>query len=470
MSGQFATTYPAYPGTSQVSVAPPDPRGAPGSVVWSFTVSGTPAANNYFICNTGQSPLIQVGDTFRNSGSLGGPFTVVSMGAPFVGFVNVFFTPNATGIMSSGTVTGVSTPKWKYMSSIGQMTALDWSFSCPGGCFAASWTVMVPATYRDEMFNPGNLVRITRGGHQVWAGKLDEPVSTASGWNFTATGDGSRGSDFVAYYTDTWPTSQPDESINDAISRGMPWVNSGIGTPTGIWLGQSVDPGAQFISDLLNLVCTRGGLTWYVNSQPGGQIGSSVSVFPLPTVVNRFVVCTQPVPRTLGGYINTLFIRYESVADNSTTGATAAFATTSVQNTQSSNIHGVIEDFIDLSSAGVLTLAQAQAVGNYILQIYQAATFAGPFTANYGQLLTPGGQPIDPATDQAGTVVQVIATDFGYGGEVTPQFPITFLVGQYAWDDFAQVATITPFQALDQSISGLISAQNTVLTPITVSG
>jgi hypothetical protein len=222
---------------------------------------------------------------------------------------------------------------------------------------------------------------------------------------------------------------------------------------------------------LLNLVCTRGGLTWYVNSQPGGPLGSSLSVFPLPTTVNRLLVCTQPIPRTLGGYINTIFIRYEVTADTSSSSGTgsvtsATYATTSVQDAASALVHGVIEDYIDLSDAGVMTQAQAQAVGNYILQVYQAATFAGPFTASYGQLLTPGGQPIDPGTDQAGTVMQVIATDYGYGGEVTPQFPVTFAVGQYEWDDFAQVATITPFQALDQSMSGLLSMENTILTPI----
>ena len=331
---------------------------------------------------------------------------------------------------------------------------------------------MIPSTYRDQMFDPGNQVRVVRGGHIIWRGKMDEPVSTAQGWNFTATGDGVRGSDYVAYYTDTWPTGQPDESVNDAISRGMPWVNPGIGTPSGMWFGQAVDPGAQFITDLLNLVCTRGGLTWYVNSQPGGLLGSSLSVFPIPTAVNRLIVSTQPIARTLGGYINTLFIKYQVTADSTTGGAgsatAATFAVTTVQDTASADIHGVIEDYIDLSNAGVMTATAAQAVGNYVLSIYQAASFAGPFTVQYGQLLTPGGQPIDPGTDQAGTVAQVIATDFGYGGQVTPQFPITFPVGQYEWDDFAQVATVTPFQALDQSISGLLSMENTILTPITV--
>ena len=36
-------------------------------------------------------------------------------------------------------------------------------------------TVMVPAAYRTQLFNPGWQVKITRGGHQIWSGKLDEP-------------------------------------------------------------------------------------------------------------------------------------------------------------------------------------------------------------------------------------------------------------------------------------------------------
>jgi len=367
-------------------------------------------------------------------------------------------------------VTTPGTTNWRYMGSIGQVTSLIYSFACPGGCLDSTWTVMVSPSYRDQSFNPGDLVRITRGGHQVWKGKLDEARPSPSGWSFTATGDGARANDFVAYYTGTWPTGQPDDAINQAIGRGLPWDNPGVGSPSGIWLGQGVDPAAQKIGDLLNLVCTRGALTWYVNSQPGGTLGSTLSVFALPTAVNRLFVCTQPIPRTLGGYINTLFIRYQTAADSTNAGGSinpATFATTSVQNASSAGVHGVIEDFLDLTDAGVLTLSGAQAVGNKILQIYQAASFSDPFVLNYGQLLTTGGQPIDPGTDQAGTVAQVIATDYAYGGSVTPQFPITFPVGKYQWDDFGQVAMAWPFQSLDQSMSGLLAMENTVLAPIT---
>jgi len=368
------------------------------------------------------------------------------------------------------------TSQWVWLGSIGQVTALVYSFTCPGGCDSMTCTVMVPASYRNQAFSPGWQVRVWRGGHVVWSGRMDEPVPVASsGWNFTAVGNGMRGADFLAIYTDTWPAGQPDESINGAIARGLPWVNPGVGQPAGAWFGQAVDSGASTITALLTLLTTRGGLTWYVNSQPGGVIGDDLSVFPLPTVPNRLLICTTPVPRTLGGDINTIWIRYQLTADTTTTSGDgssvsvpATYGTTSVQNAASVAMHQVIETFIDLSDAGILTQAQAQEVGQAILQVYQRASFAGPFVGNYGALMNMGGVPIDPGSDQAGSVVRLVLTDFGYGGELVPGTPIQFCVGSYSWDDFSQTFTIIPYQALDQSITGMLSMESTILTPITV--
>ena len=70
-------------------------------------------------------------------------------------------------------------------------------------------------------------------------------------------------------------------------------------------------------------------------------------------------------------------------------------------------------------------------------------------------------------TDQAGTVIKLILTDFGYGGEVTTNLPVTFIVGSYTWDDLAQTAEIVPYQTVNQSLTGLLSLANSEMTPIT---
>ena len=59
-------------------------------------------------------------------------------------------------------------------------------------------------------------------------------------------------------------------------------------------------------------------------------------------------------------------------------------------------------------------------------------------------------------------------TDDAYGGSPAPNIPVSFLVGSYSYDDFTQTAQIAPYQSLDESLSGLLSMTNTVMTPVTV--
>lgn len=356
----------------------------------------------------------------------------------------------------------------RWMGALGHVMDLQYATNIPGGCQSAQWTLEVEPNYRNEAMDPGRIVQVVRGGSVVWDGILDEPQPTTTGWTMTAVGSGAQGANTVAFYTDAWPTSEPDESINNAVSRGLRWVNPGVGSPSGAWFGQAVDPGDQTISDLLNLICTRGGLTWYVNPQPGSA-GNVLSVFQLPIAVNYLLVATTPVGRTLGGNWNTLFLRYQISADNTGTGpgTPATYGTVSVTNSASVGLYGPMEAYVDLSNAGTITAAQAQTVGNYILSIYQRVSFNGPFQLQQGQLLTLGGQPVDLGCVQAGAVCQLMLTDFGYGGEVTPQFPISFIIGTYLWNDQTQQATVTPYQTLNQNLSSLLSLEGTLLTPIT---
>ena len=75
---------------------------------WSFQSAGTAAANNYFIVTIAQAANIHPGNFFRlfhlavrKEDTL---FTVASLSAPFAGFVNVVFTPNAqTGVTGTDT-------------------------------------------------------------------------------------------------------------------------------------------------------------------------------------------------------------------------------------------------------------------------------------------------------------------------------------------------------------------------------
>lgn len=77
---------------------------------WSFQSAGTAATPNYFIVTVAQSASIHVGNFMKlfHAGVLkeNTLFQITSLSAPFAGFVNVFFSPNAqTGVTGTDTAT-----------------------------------------------------------------------------------------------------------------------------------------------------------------------------------------------------------------------------------------------------------------------------------------------------------------------------------------------------------------------------
>jgi hypothetical protein len=371
--------------------------------------------------------------------------------------------PDATQVV---TYDASMTPSSKrVLGQLGHVTGAHYSYTMPGGCTQLTCLFQQPPTFRGDAISAGRIVKAWRGATCVFDGKLDEPVPGTNGIALSAHGAGTFGTDFAAVYSGTWPGTVPDDPVNQAIARtnGLRWVNPGIGTPSGMWLGQPVDSGAQSITTLLNTICSNGGLTWYVDSFSGSNI---LKVFALPTVVNRILISSSPVPRTLGGDINTIFLKYMATADNATTGAVATYGLATATNAASIALHGAMETYQDLSSAGVMTNGAAVAVGNAVLAQYVRASFSGPFTVQPGQVLTTGGQPVDLGCEQAGNVYRLILTDYGYGGEVAPG-PLIVIGGGWEYDDDTQTGIMTPFMSLRTSFSGLLAQAAAGLAPAT---
>lgn len=345
-------------------------------------------------------------------------------------------------------------PRW--LGEIAHVAGLTYSSAYPGGCDKASWVLQKPPTYRDISMDPGRIIRIYRGASIVWQGQHDEPQPADTGWTMTAHGNGSMGTQFDDVYT-TW--DDPDDHVNQAIARGLPWRNPGIST-SGLWLGDQVDSASETITDFLNSITVQGGKGWTVDRRDG-----TLSVAALPAAADRILVATSPVPRTVNGDVNSLWLYYQATADDSATGAAATYGLVNVTNAADIDRHGTWEDYYDISDNGVMTSLSAESNGQNVLARYNRASFAGPFQVQPGQLLTLGGYPVDLAAEQAGHVCRLVLTDYGYGGEVNPG-PVSFCVGAYAYNDQAQTAQITPYQSLDQSLTGLLSMENTILTPI----
>src|SRR5260221_146327 len=331
-----------------------------------------------------------------------------------------------------------------WLNEEGPVSGLSWGSTTPGGYNQMACTLVRPPTFRTPAMNSGRIAQVIAGGSVVWDGKLDEGVPSSAGWAISAHGAGTFATEWDAIYT-TW--LDQNDAVNQAISRGLRWVNPGGNSiPNTVFLGQQVDSGSLKIADLLNLMCSKGGLVWQVAR------GNTLSVRAIPTTVTRLLVCTTPQPRTLAGDVNAIALRYLVSPDSA---AAAVYATTFATVPASITAHGRMEDYDDLSSAGTMTAAAAQAVGNSSLAHYVRASWGGPFQVRYGQYLTTGGQPVDLQCEQAGEVAQLIITDAGYGGEVVPT-PVTFPVGAFSYDETTALGTVTPYQYM--SLSGLLSA------------
>lgn len=343
-------------------------------------------------------------------------------------------------------------PYW--LGRLGHLSGLRYSRVLPGGAEALTVTLDRPPSFRHPAIDVGRRVQVIRGGSVVWDGKAQEPQSEGGRWTITAIGNGVIGADYRAYYT-SWNQNNP---LDQAIGRGLPWNKASLSS-SGLWLSQVPDPASITITDFLNLITSSGGKTWYADRYNTLQ----VTAFPLTTATpTRLLVATEAVNRTVAGDVNLLFERYQATSDNVNTGATASFATTS-SSVPGAVQHQEMEDYFDLSSAGLISAGTAQAAGNAILAKYQRANWGGPFTVPYGRYLNAGGVPVDLGCEREGEICKLLVTDAGYGGEVVP-VPIVFIVGRIEFDDDAHIATVEPYQAVTTSLSGMMTAVANALT------
>jgi hypothetical protein len=354
-----------------------------------------------------------------------------------------------------------------YLGAYGHVGALVYSYALPGGADQLTAT-LIPAgaggpVTRFTALDPGRIISVWRGGSELWEGRLDDPVPTAGGWTLSAHGAGTYGGDYMAKYSDYSVAGQP---VTNAITRApvmFRWT-APASWPGDLYLDQPPDDASVTITDYLNNVTGPAGYTWYVRTTAHSN---QLAIFTPPVTATRLLVATTAQARSLFGYYTDLWLRYQSAADNPTSGAAATFAVTSVANAAQRARHGRKETYADLSSAGTKTSAAAQAVGTKLMARYQAASYAGPLVVRPGQLLTLGGVPVDLGCEQAGEVYRLILAGGGYGGEVAPAPPVTILGGGYSWDDVAQQATITPYQYAASDLAGLLSNWVTLHTPKT---
>jgi hypothetical protein len=401
----------------------------------------------------------------------------------------------------------------QYIGTLGHVQGLNFGSILPGGDNQCNFSLQLEPNRRPEALNPGRVLDVLRGASVVWQGHLTQAVPSADGWTVTGTGLGVHGADFQDSYTDPFrvdssgtsvtagntavndshaqsgdvnrmisgdgippgavintvnpgvsysislaPTKSghptlsiggwtPDAPVDRAISwyGGLRWINPGV---QGAWWINSADIGSITITDHMNEIMSNNGNTWFVDKWRYLNTGQ------LPSDVTHLLVVDIPAARTLYGNINNLWFKYISSDDGQ---GNVTYGFSNFLNDPGWNKHGAQESYIDITSAGVLTFAEADQVAANILSKYTRAAWAGAFNVRHGQLLSIGGAPVDLAVQRVGNMVcRMILTDFPFGGEIEAG-PIEFPVGEYVYDDDSQTAAITPVQSYRTDIGSVLS-------------
>lgn len=358
-------------------------------------------------------------------------------------------TSTAQGTAQVCTLTQAYTDR-RWLGALGHINGLNWDFIEPGGPNAMSLTIARPPTWRDVALDPGRITEIWRGTSRIWEGILDEGVPDTSGWSLTSHGSGTYGSTYEAHYT-TWNMDNP---IDLAIARGLRWKKPTFGAVG--WLQQQAADASVFIADFLNNNTIQAGLLWRVDARQGNLLSISAPADPIKGV-DRLLVCTVPNPRTLASGLNTLWATYVSAVDSDSGETTNS--TIMVQNAASALKYGNLEDTVDLTAAGLMTSGQVTTNMNNVLSQYVRAMFTQSYSVRYGQYLTLGGSPVDLGCETAFPhVARLLLTDGSYGGEVVAT-PVSFVVGQYAFDQDSETAQVTPYQSYKTDLSTLLTAE-----------
>jgi hypothetical protein len=292
--------------------------------------------------------------------------------------------------------------------------------------------------------------------------------------------------------------STADDGLHRWVKQRRPWTEAGTQRVYDITVAEdeSFVAGAHVVHN-----CTGGALSWQLVQPPGAASFPpaewQLNLFPLPTdstgnpiqsapsstlaselftfdrwsradlsaTLSRrppdlYIINTSPIPRTITADINTVVVYYEVTADTTATSTTAAttatYQTTFADIPGSVAIHGRLEYFLDVSSAGVMTQPQASAIAANVLNKYIRANFSGSFTVQPGQLVNVGGFPVDLGCNWGGYMASLQVESYAFGGEVGFG-PITFQIGEYVFDDDTQTATVTPFQNARTDMSSVIA-------------
>lgn len=323
------------------------------------------------------------------------------------------------------------------LDALGPISALRISTSVKGDV-GLTWQQPLDPKMDHTALRPGRLITVPVSLTSQWQGRMAAP-QRGQVWNFSADGKSNDPTRWVALAATDNNATNLNEVVDAAITRG--WRVTRPASLPSLTDGSQVS-GSLTVGEALDQVTGQLNEWWTVNRQ--GQLVA----FTLPTILT-YVLCAADTAggRTTTEFVTDVIVLYTDLAD-------FTMKTLTRSNTAARAKYDRTEAIYDITSIGPVTTTQAQAAGDNYLSVHGVRLkFTGSFTVAPGQLLNPGGTPVDLGTVEARALTRVILTDPDTAaGETTTTGPLQIVTGQTDYDVDADVLTLTP---LDTSPTGL---------------
>lgn len=308
-------------------------------------------------------------------------------------------TRTASGLVYLDTLATAGDPQ--ITRSINGPDEANWTVDARPGLTHAGLTIDLPVTI------PG-------GPGSRWTGRLDQPE--IENGTLRAIGTAALLSRYYATADPGHPNAlnHLDECVDNAIADGLPIIRR-QSLPNSDGFAQS---GTVRLDELLTTVADDLGKIWQVDDW------SELRMFDVPTAVSYLLLATDAPAPTFNEYATTLQVLY---VDDITTNKTVI----TVTDTTAAATFGVIQDQLDLTGRGAISAAAATSIGtNRLAQRAPRARWTEPFTVTPGQILSPGGVPVDLASIRTARLARLMLTDTSRSALADRGLPSTVLIGQ----------------------------------------
>jgi hypothetical protein len=339
----------------------------------------------------------------------------------------------------------------QWLRSRGAWGDLAYSFIWPGGCRDMQFTATTKYSSRLSLLKRGADAQILWGGWPIWRGYLLEPEWNGNTVTVTANGLYRRGENFPAFDSPATmnATTNPTVALTSANTIGLGWtIDASVPNTT---LAITPD-GLQTVSSLLDLWTRQLGQRWWVD-----QFGTVK--FAADPVTPSWIVRNGAGDLGIADddYASNVVLRY----NDSGAGAfkSAAYPTLGIVDAYGA-VYGTKVSVQDITDQGAMSAATANALAlNTYLITKQRPGWTNGLELGHGDLLTPGGVPVHPASvDAFGRMVRV----HGVPDEVTLTSWTDFVVANTSYTDGGSTVTVNPIdlaaRTTEDVLTELISA------------